>query len=139
MPGRPGGVGGIPNPDVLLVPRAMSPGGRKLSLERVPMPTTSLAEAVRALTGKVEGMDSDDLRDAHNELFPATPLQSIDSKGEETSIRQKLIVYLRDDIAVEEVLDLWGIIFPEARSVYQDDETRMIHFLVDPEVVRRAD
>lgn len=65
------------------------------------MPTTTMAEAVRTLGEKVEAMGTDDLRDAHNELFPATPLQSIDSGEEAASIRHKLIAYLRFDVAVE--------------------------------------
>ena len=103
------------------------------------MPTTSLAEAGWAIGDKVEVMGLDDLRDAHNEMFPATPIQPIDSRSEEASIRQKMIAYLRADIAVQEVLELWSIIFPETHSVHQDDETGMIHYLVDPVAVRLAD
>ena len=103
------------------------------------MPEVTPADAVKTLTEKVRAMDLDDLRDAHNELFPETPIPPIDPRSQEAGIRQKVIDYLTCGIAVEEILDLWSAVFPEAWNVYYDDETGTIHYLVEPEAIPRAD
>jgi hypothetical protein len=103
------------------------------------MPEVTPADAVKTLTEKVRAMDLDDLRDAHNELFPETPIPPIDPSSQEADIRQKVIDYLTGGIAVEEILDLWSAVFPEAWNVYYDDETERIHYLVEPEAIQHAD
>jgi hypothetical protein len=103
------------------------------------MPELAPAEAVRALTEKVRAMDLDDLRDAHNELFPQTPIPPIKLTSEGVGVRQKVLSYLAADVAVEEILDLWSAVFPEASNVYYDDEAGKIHYLVGSEVIQQAD
>lgn len=103
------------------------------------MPEVTPADAVKALTEKVCAMDLDDLRDAHNELFPETPISPTDASRQEESVRQKVLDYLTGGVAVEEILDLWCAVFPEASSVYYDEETGTIHYLVEPEAIQQAD
>jgi hypothetical protein len=103
------------------------------------MPEVTPADAVRTLTEKVRAMDLDDLRDTHNELFPETPIPPIDPTSQATGVRQKVLTYLAGGVAVEEILDLWSAVFPEAWSVYYDDESGTIHYLVEPEAIQQAD
>jgi hypothetical protein len=108
--------------------------------ERMPlMPELAPADAVRTLTEKVRAMDLDDLRDAHNELFPQTPIPPIKLSSEGVGVRQKVLAYLAGDVAVEEIIDLWCAIFPEAWNVYYDDEAGTIHYLVESESIQQAD
>ncbi len=74
------------------------------------MPELTPADAVRTLSETIRAMDLDDLRDAHNELFPETPIPPIDpsTSSQEAGIRQKVLDYLAGGIAVEEILDLWS-------------------------------
>ncbi len=103
------------------------------------MPEVAPADAVRTLTEKVRAMNLDDLRDAHNELFPETPIPPIDPASSGQLVRQKVLDYLAGGVAVEEILDLWNVIVPEAWNVYYDDETGKIHYLVEPEALQPAD
>ncbi len=103
------------------------------------MPEVTPADAVRTLIEKVRAMDLDDLRDTYNELFPQTPIELIDANGQGASIRRKVLDYLAGEVAVEEILDLWSVLAPEAWNVYYDDETGKIHYLVEPEAIQQAD
>jgi hypothetical protein len=103
------------------------------------MPEVTPADAVKSLIEKVRVMDLDDLRDSHNELFPETPIPPIDPSSLGTGVRQKVLAYLAGGVAVEEILDLWIAVFPEAWNVYYDEETGTIHFLVEPEAIQQAD
>jgi hypothetical protein len=103
------------------------------------MPDVALDEAVRRLIEKVRAMDLDDLRDIHNELFPETPIPPIESISQGADISRKVLEYLAGPVAVEEILDLWSIVFPEDWNVYYDDETRTIHYLVEPEAIQQPD
>jgi hypothetical protein len=103
------------------------------------MPELAPAEAVQTLTEKVRAMDLDDLRDAHNELFPEAPIPPIEPSSQGAGVRQKVLTYLAGKLAVEEILDLWSAVFPEAWNIYYDDETGKIHYLVEAEAIQQAD
>ena len=103
------------------------------------MPEMTPADAVQTLIEKARAMDVDDLRDAHNELFPETPILPIDPGPQEADIRRKVLDYLGHGVAVEEILDLWSAVFPDASNLSYDEETGTIHYLVEPEVIRQAD
>jgi hypothetical protein len=103
------------------------------------MPEVTPADAAHTLIEKVRAMDLDDLRDVHNELFPEVPIPPIDPSTQGAVVLKKVLDYLGHDVAVEEILDLWSVVFPEAWNVYYDDETGTIHYLVEPEAIRQAD
>ncbi len=102
------------------------------------MPQVSPAEAASKLSEKVRGMDLDDLRDAYNELFPETPVSQdvVSSNGE--AFRKKVLDYLAGSLAVEEIIDLWIAVFPEASSVYFDEEFGTIHYVIAPEAISQT-
>jgi hypothetical protein len=77
-------------------------------------------------------MDLDDLRDAYSELFPETPVSQdvVSSNGE--AFRKKVLEYLAGGPAVEEIIDLWIAVFPEASNLYFDEEWGTSHYLVAP-------
>ena len=103
------------------------------------MPEVAPNVAVQTLSEKVRAMDLDDLRDAHNELFPETPIPRIEPSSQGIGVRQKVLTYLAGTLAVEEILDLWSVVFPEAWNIYYDDETGKIHYLLEPEAIQQAD
>lgn len=103
------------------------------------MPEVGPNEAVQALSEKVRAMDLDDLRDAHNELFPEAPIPPIEPSSQGVGVRQKVLTYLAGKVAIEEILDLWSAVFPEAWNVYYDDETGKIHYSLETEAIQHAD
>jgi hypothetical protein len=103
------------------------------------MPQVTPTDAAQKLIKKVQEMDLDDLRDAHNELFPETPIPKTVLPSEGEAVRKRVLDYLADGVAVEELIDLWSAVFPEAWNVYFDEESGTIHYLVEPEAMPQAD
>jgi hypothetical protein len=103
------------------------------------VPEIAPADAARLLAEKIRAMNHNELRDIHNELFPETPVPRFGAGAQETTVRQKVLDYLANGIAVEEILDLWRVVFPEAWNVYYDDETETIHYLLESEAIQHAD
>jgi hypothetical protein len=102
------------------------------------VPQVTPADAAKKLSEKVRGMDLDDLRDAYNELFPETPVSQdvVSSNGQ--AFRKKVLDYLAGSPAVEELIDLWIAVFPEASSVYFDEECGTIHYIIAPEAMTQT-
>ncbi len=102
------------------------------------MPQLTPADAVKELSEKVRGMDLDDLRDAYNELFPEASVSQdvVSSNGE--AFRRKVVNYLAGSPAVEEIIDLWIAVFPEASRVYFDEECGTIHYIIAPEAMTQT-
>jgi len=103
------------------------------------MPQVTPADAAQELIEKVHEMDLDDLRDAYNELFPETPISRSVPPTQGEAFRKKMFDYLEGGVAVEEIIDLWSAVFPEAWNVYFDEETGTIHYLIEPEAMPQTD
>jgi hypothetical protein len=67
------------------------------------------------------------------------PISQDVSPAEGEVFRKKVLDYLADGVAVEEIIDLWSAVFPEAWNVYFDEESGKIHYLIEPEAMRQAD
>jgi hypothetical protein len=102
------------------------------------MPQVTPADAAKKLSERVRGMDFDDVRDAYNELFPEMPVSQdvVSSNGE--AFRKKVVDYLAGGPAVEEIIDLWITVFPEASNVYFDEECGAIHYIIAPEAITQT-
>lgn len=103
------------------------------------MPQVAPADAAQKLIKEVQEMDLDDLRDAYNELFPEMPIPQTVLPTEGEAVRKKVLDYLAGGVAVEEIIDLWSAVFPEAWNIYFDEESGTIHYLVEPEAMPQAD
>jgi hypothetical protein len=103
------------------------------------MPEMTPTDAAQRLIEEVRAMDLGDLRDAHNELFPQDPIPPIDPPAHGDAVRRKVLDYLANGVAVEEIIALWSTVFPDAWDVYCDEESGTIHYLVEPEAIPQAD
>jgi hypothetical protein len=103
------------------------------------MPSVPRKEAVNRLIEAVSRMSPDDLIDFHNEVFPKEPMSDPDPGANLSTVRHKVLEYLRRGIEVEEILDLWNVAFPESSNVAYDDESDSIGYKTESEVVRHAD
>lgn len=103
------------------------------------MPEVTPADAAQKLIKKVKEMDLDDLRDAHHELFPEMPIPQTNLPTEGEAVRKKVLDYLAGNVAVEEIIDLWSAVFPEAWNICFDEESGTIHYLVEAEAMPQAD
>jgi hypothetical protein len=94
------------------------------------VPVVSQAEAVDRLAKAVQKVRPDDLVEVYSELFPEKILPP------EVSVAD-IVSHIRGGLEVEEVVDLWNVVFPDDRNVWYDEEADQVHF--NEEVVGYAD
>jgi hypothetical protein len=103
------------------------------------MPQLTPADASQKLIQQVQQMDLDDLRDAHHELFPEASIPQANLPTEREAVRKEVLDYLEHGVAIEELIDLWSAVFPDAWNIYFDEESEKIHYLVEPEARPQVD
>jgi hypothetical protein len=94
------------------------------------VPVVSQAEAVDRLAKAVQKVRPDDLVEVYSELFPEKILPP------EVSVAD-IVSHIRGGLEVEEVVDLWNVVFPDDRNLWYDEEADHVHF--NEEVVGYAD
>jgi hypothetical protein len=85
----------------------------------------TIADATSKLTDSVKEMRESDLIEVYGELFPERPTP----EGDMESIKTAIFEYLGHGLEIEEILDLWNVVFPKDRDVYYDELTQMIQFV----------
>ena len=91
------------------------------------------------LTQAVEEAHPDDLVEIHNELFPEEPTTEAVANEDRSALVEKIIAHIDSGLEVEEILDLWNVIFPKHRRVWFDEDDGMIHYDEKIEPVGQAD
>jgi len=85
------------------------------------MPALSKAEAAERLADGVERAKPSQLPEIYAEFFPemapGTP-----------PVASEIARQVRGGLEAEEIVDLWNVVFPEDRNVWNDDETKAFHF-----------
>jgi hypothetical protein len=99
------------------------------------MSEIAVSEATLKLSDAIRGMGENDLIEVYGELFPEQPTP----EGGIESTKEKVFDYLHHGLEIEEVLDLWNVVFPKDREVHYDEEDQMIHFLNRAEIVPSID
>ena len=90
------------------------------------MATITRQEAVTRLTRAVEEAEGADLVEFHNELFPADPLSEDDADLD--AVLAKVVRHIKNGLEIEEIIDLWNVVFPGHRNVWFDEEEGLIHY-----------
>lgn len=103
------------------------------------MPALSRTEAAKKLVDAVEEMDADELIDFHHGLFPGETRFRRGSSVEPAVVRKKILAYMTLGPEVEEILDLWSVVFSEAWNVSYDEDTDEINYSLTPESVGQED
>ena len=85
------------------------------------MPALSKIEASEKLAKAVDKAKPIALPEIYAELFPQLPLSS-------PLIKSEIVEYIRNKLEVEEIVDLWNVVFPEDRHVWYNEETKTIHY-----------
>ncbi len=85
------------------------------------MPAIPTHEAVERLARVVETAKPTNLREIYAELFPEKPVSNPLVAGD-------IARHIRGDLAAEEIVDLWNVVFPEDHNVRYDEETEAIRF-----------
>ena len=86
------------------------------------MATITKRQAVDRLTQAVREAHSDDLVEIHNELFPEKPTTEDEAKANPAALVKKIVAHIDNGLELEEILDLWHVIFPKNRRVWFDED-----------------
>ena len=85
------------------------------------MPSLSKVDAAEKLAIAVEKVKPTALPEIYAELFPQLPSSS-------PLVKSEIVEYIRNKLEVEEIVDLWNVVFPEDRHVWYNEETKAIHY-----------
>jgi plasmid stabilization system protein ParE len=96
-------------------------------------------QAVDRLTVAVQAADPDDLIEIFNELFPEEPTTRRASRTKASGLAKRIVAHIEGGLEVEEIVDLWNVVFPKHRRVWFDEDDEMIHYDENVEPVGQAD
>jgi hypothetical protein len=103
------------------------------------MPSVSKNEAIDRLATAIERSELDDLIEVYNELRPESPRSLGGSHEGREELLSDIKDYIRQGLEVEEVVDLWNVVFPQDRNVWYDEETDLVRFNEEPEHVESTE
>ncbi|SRR5438876_133299 len=92
------------------------------------MPAIKKDQAVSNLTAAIHSLEPDDIADVYNELFPEDPADPSDVKENLPKFQKRIFDYIEKGLEVEEILDLWRVVFPKDRRVHFDEATNEIKY-----------
>jgi hypothetical protein len=96
------------------------------------MPALSASEAAERLARGVEKAKPSALAEIYAELFPEKHAAPEPSAAE-------LAQHVRSGLEVEELVDLWNVVFPADRNVWYDEGDEKIHYNEDAVGYAEAD
>ncbi len=94
------------------------------------MPALSITIASERVAQIVEQATSPALDEIFSELFPERSVPDVLSASD-------LAHHIRNEIEVEEIVDLWNVVFPADHDVWYNEETQELHF--NEELIGHAD
>jgi hypothetical protein len=101
------------------------------------MPVVSKEQAIALLTKEVEeNLRPYDLFEVCNELFPDNAYTAEEAYEDVTPLVARIVGRLNKDLATEEIVDFWNLIFPKHRNVWYDEEEERIHYNEESEPLR---
>jgi len=103
------------------------------------MATITKQQAVDRLTKAVRKAGPDDLAEIHNELFPEKPTTEDKAKEDPSAFVKKIVAHIDNGLEVEEILDLWHVIFPKHRTVWFDEDEGLLHYAERVEQVSQTE
>ena len=100
------------------------------------MPVVTKEQALELLTNEVqEKLGADELLEVYNEVFPDDPYPEEEAHEDMRPLIEQLVDHVNSGLEIDEVIDLWGLIFPRHRNVWYDDEEERLHYNEEAEAV----
>lgn len=92
------------------------------------MSTIVKQQAISELAKAVGKACPDDLAEIYNELFPEAPITEDETKQNPSAVARRIAAHIDGGLEVEEILDLWNVVFPSHRGVWYDEEGDVVHY-----------
>jgi len=102
------------------------------------MATITKQQAVDRLAQAIEKSNADDIVETYKEVFPAVPVADVKAKAP-PALLQEIMAHVGAGLYVEEILDLWRVVFPWSRRVWFDEEEGLLHLEEESEWVSQAE
>ena len=100
------------------------------------MPVVTKDQALELLTDAVQDkFGADELLEVYNEVFPDAPYSEAAAHEDSRPLREQLVARIHSGLEIDEVIDLWGLIFPRHRNVWYDEEAEGVHYNEEAEAV----
>jgi len=103
------------------------------------MATIKKQQAIDRLIQAITHAPPDDLAEIYNELFPQAPATEVEVRKGSSPFVAKILAHIDNGLEVEEILDLWNVIFPTHHGVWFDEDDNLIHYEEKIEHVGQAD
>ena len=103
------------------------------------MATIMKPQAVDRLAQAVKVAPPDELVEIYNELFPEDPTNEDEANEDPPALVKRIVAHIDNGLEVQEILDLWNVIFPLHRRVWFDEEQDLIHYREKIKPVAQAD
>ena len=103
------------------------------------MATILKQQAIERVTQAVREARPDDLAEIYNELFPEKPTSEGEANRDSAALVQKVLAHIDNGLEVQEILDLWNVIYPRHREVWYDEDEGLIHYDEEIESVSQID
>jgi hypothetical protein len=104
--------------------------------EEMPVPEIPADQAVAMMTKRVEDeLAWDELLEIHNELFPKHQASEEEAQQHRSVLVQRLVERITAWAAIENFVDVWGMLFPRHRNVWYNEEDKTLHYNEDSEAV----
>jgi len=92
-------------------------------------------QALELLAGEVRKFDFDELLEVYNELFPEHPSSAEKAQKDPSPLVRELIDHIHSGLEIDQIIDLWGVILPDHRNLWYDEEEETIHYNEEAEAV----
>lgn len=92
------------------------------------MATIRKEEAVERLIQAVNVARADDLVEIYYEIFPEVTATQENAEVDSPDVTKKILAHIANGLEVEEILDLWNVVFPAHRNVWFDEDECQLHF-----------
>ncbi len=100
------------------------------------MPEVTGDQALALLTSQVrDKFATDELLEVYNEVFPKDPYTLQEANRDSAPLVERLVEYINSGLEGDEIIDLWGLIFPRHRNRWYDEEEERIHYDEEAEVL----
>jgi hypothetical protein len=97
------------------------------------MPAIAKDEAVVRLTTAIQAAPADEMVEIYNEMFPRKAVPKEAAAADVAPLLAKVNEHIRQGLEIEEIVDLWRVVFPKSRRLHFDEETESIRYNDDSE------
>jgi len=92
------------------------------------MPILTKKKAVEVITAEVRRAEPHDLVEIHNELFPQERINKVTAERDPAAVSAKIFRHIAAGLEIEEILDLWNVLFPRHPERWFDEVEKKFHF-----------